>query len=62
MEVPDVMTVDEAASTLRISTKTLRSIIRDGDLPIVWVRGSIRITSVDLSNYIRKGGSHHHDG
>ena len=61
MSIPYVLTVAETAQVLRVSVKTVHRIIHDGDLPIVWVRGSIRISSLAISDYIATGGVQYHD-
>ena len=58
MQMPEVLTVREAATFLRVSEKTLRRLIDDQMLPVFWVRGSIRILSSSLSNLISNGGVH----
>ncbi|MGM9607424.1 MAG: helix-turn-helix domain-containing protein [Oscillospiraceae bacterium] len=56
MPLPCVLTVDEAADVLKVSTKTIYRLLRDGDLPYVAVRGSYRITLAALEKYIEAGG------
>lgn len=48
--------VADVARILRISTRTVYSIIRAGDLKAIYVRGQIRIMSTELDNYIERGG------
>lgn len=58
MYMPEVMTIREAAGILKVSEKTLRRVISEKTLPIFWVRGSIRILSSALNEYISNGGVH----
>lgn len=50
-----VYTVRDVASILRVSGKTVYALIRDQELPCIWVRGQIRITSEQLNKYMEGG-------
>lgn len=56
-----VLTVHETALIMKVSEKTIYRLIKDGELPCVKVRGSIRIPSLTLEAYIEKGGSQPHE-
>lgn len=60
MPIPYMLTVSEAAQILRISSKTLYRLLRDGDLEYVVVRGSYRISSSAIMKYIDQGGTRSH--
>jgi len=49
-----MLTVEEVADILRVSTQTVRRLIDDGDLRAIKVRGQWRIKREDLDDYIRK--------
>lgn len=48
-----VYTVADVADILRVSTKTVYQLIREGDITGIRVRGQIRITSDELEKYLR---------
>lgn len=50
--IPDLLTVDDVARILRISTKTVRRRIETGDLPHIRHGRSIRVLQDDLTRYI----------
>ena len=50
-----VYTVKEIAEMLKVSEKTVYSLVRDQLLECFWVRGQIRITSEQLHEYLRGG-------
>lgn len=52
-----VYTAHEVAKLLKVSDKTLYRLIQSGGLPVIWVRGQIRITAQALDEYL-KGGNH----
>lgn len=52
-----VYTAHEVAKLLKVSDKTLYRVIQAGELPVIWVRGQIRITAQALDEYL-KGGNH----
>lgn len=56
MSTKYVYTVREVATILRVSEKTVYSLIHSQELACKWVRGQIRITSEQLNDYL-KGGS-----
>lgn len=47
-----IMTVEEVADYLRLSTKTIRRMIQQKELPSLRVGGSIRIARLDLETYM----------
>ena len=49
---PDVMTIPEAASILRVAPDTLYRAAREGSFPSVKVRGKIVITKTALIAYL----------
>ncbi len=49
----DVLTVDEAKRILKISRKTLYSLIQSGQLPAVKVGRSWRIMAGNIEKYLR---------
>lgn len=53
----DWLTVDQAAAYAKLSTRTIRQRIADGDLPAYMPRGSrlLRIDRADLDQMIRQG-------
>lgn len=60
MRVECVYTVSEVATVLKVSSKTVYKIIRNGDLKVIRVRGQIRITSQELNQFL--GGSNGQEG
>lgn len=55
MSKKDVYTVDDVASILKVSTKTVYTLVHEQQLRCIRVRGQIRITSEQLDNYLRGG-------
>lgn len=51
-----IYNVADVACILKVSTKTVYKLIHGQELNCVWIRGQIRITSEQLSDYL-KGGS-----
>lgn len=51
----DVYTVDEVASRLKVSTKTVYTLIHEQQLKCIRVRGRIRIPSKALDDYVEGG-------
>jgi excisionase family DNA binding protein len=49
-----LLRLDEAASLLDISPRTIYRLVSSGDLPALKVRGGIRIDTQDLNTYIEK--------
>ncbi len=49
----EVLTADEAAEFLRVSTKTILSLARDGSLPGEKVGRAWRFVRADLLDYVR---------
>lgn len=56
-EEPEVLTADEAAELLRVSTKTILTLARDGTIPGEKVGRAWRFVRSDLLAYVR--GPHH---
>ena len=52
-EEPEVLTADEAADLLRVSTKTILALARDGTLPGEKVGRAWRFVRADLLAYVR---------
>lgn len=52
-----VYTVKDVAGKLKVSEKTVYSLIHEQQLECIWVRGQIRITSEHLSKYLEGGNS-----
>jgi excisionase family DNA binding protein len=52
-EVKEVLTADEAADLLRVSTKTVLALARDGSLPGEKVGRAWRFVRSDLIGYVR---------
>jgi len=52
--VPDslLLTIDEVADHLRLSTRSVRRLIQAGELPTVPIGRSLRIRRYDLSTYV----------
>ena len=50
--LPRLLTVDDVAEVLGLSTKTVRRRIHDGDIPAHRPGRAIRITETDLLAYI----------
>jgi excisionase family DNA binding protein len=57
VETSDVLTTDEAAVLLRVSTKTVLALARDGTLPGEKVGRAWRFLRADLVEYLH--GPHH---
>jgi excisionase family DNA binding protein len=52
-EEPEVLTADEAADLLRVSTKTILALARDGTIPGEKVGRARRFVRSDLVAYVR---------
>jgi DNA (cytosine-5)-methyltransferase 1 len=52
-----VMTLEEVATTLRVSDKTVRRLVKSSSLPVFRVGGGWRIRKNDLNTWIATGGS-----
>jgi excisionase family DNA binding protein len=52
-EAQEVLTAEEAADLLRVSTKTLLALARDGSLPGEKVGRAWRFVRADLIEYVR---------
>ena len=50
-----VFTVTEIANILMVSERTVYKMVHDGTLPVIWVRGQIRITSEELDKFLLGG-------
>jgi len=55
-EDPDVLTAEEAAALLRVSTKTLLALAREGELPGEKVGRAWRFLRPELLGYLRGAG------
>jgi len=55
MTQQDVYTVEEVASILRVSTATVRRLVRDKELEGFYVGNQIRITKDALDRYMQQG-------
>ena len=55
MAEANVYTVQEVARILRVSSKTVYTLIHDGELEGIRVRGQIRITSQALERFLEGG-------
>ncbi len=60
-EGADILTTEEAADFLRVSTKTLLALARDGELPGTKVGRPWRFLRADLLDYVH-GGQDRHPG
>jgi excisionase family DNA binding protein len=58
-EVTDVLTAEEAADFLRVSTKTVLTLARSGDLPGTKVGRAWRFLRADLAAYVHGSGPKH---
>jgi len=54
-EVADVLTADEAAGFLRVSTKTILGLAKDGRLPGEKVGRAWRFLRADLISFVHEG-------
>lgn len=54
MDEVNALTVVDVAQMLRVCTKTVYRIIRDGNLKVIRVRGQIRITSSALKEFMER--------
>jgi excisionase family DNA binding protein len=50
--IPDIMTVEEFATYLRVSAKTVRRIIASGELAVIRVHSMTRITREAVAAYL----------
>lgn len=57
-EDAEVLTAEEAARLLRVSTKTVLTLARHGVLPGVKVGRAWRFVRADLLDYLRGSGRH----
>jgi excisionase family DNA binding protein len=58
-EDADILTTDEAADLLRVSSKTILALARDGILPGTKVGRAWRFLRADLLDYVHGGPVHH---
>ena len=56
-----LLTIDEVADQLRISTRTVRRLIQAGELPNVSIGRNLRIRRYDLNAYVDGRASHKHN-
>ena len=52
MELSQFLTIDEVASLLQLSTKTVRGLVKSDQLPAVQIQGSIRIHAPSLLRWV----------
>lgn len=57
-EDAEVLTAEEAADLLRVSTKTVLALAQDGGLPGTKVGRAWRFLRIDLVAYVHDGGRH----
>ena len=55
--MPDVMTVEQAASYLQVTPETVRRKARAGDIPAAKVGRHWRFRKADLDGWLSRGGS-----
>ena len=55
-EYPDVMDVKQISRLLRVSTKTVYNLIRNGSLPYLKVGREFRVTKVAVIQYVNQCG------
>lgn len=53
-----VYTVQDVAEILKVSTKTVYKLLKEGDLKSIKVRGQFRVPSSALDNYLKGGSTH----
>jgi excisionase family DNA binding protein len=58
-EAADILTTDEAADLLRVSSKTVLALARDGELPGTKVGRAWRFLRTDLLDYVHGGHDRH---
>ena len=54
MRLPPMLSVDETARNLNVSTKTVRRLIARGELPAHRVGSCLRISDEALRSYLRR--------
>ncbi|MGE3292323.1 MAG: helix-turn-helix domain-containing protein [Geminicoccaceae bacterium] len=52
--MPLLLTIISAAEELGVSPATMRDLINDGEIGIVWVRGDARVPMRELVRYVRE--------
>ena len=55
MRLPPMLSVDDTAQNLNVSTKTVRRLIARGELPAHRVGSCLRISDEALLSYLRRG-------
>ena len=55
--VPDIMTIEQAAKYLQLTTETVRRAAREGSLPSAKIGRRWRIRKIDLDDFLSKGGN-----
>lgn len=55
-DLPPFLSRQQVAPYLGVSLSTVARIIRDGALPVVRVRGQVRISREALADYLRRNG------
>jgi excisionase family DNA binding protein len=51
---PELLTLAEVASRLKMSIKSIRRLIDGGDLPRHFIKSRVRVSSDDLADYLVK--------
>ena len=60
-EDADILTAEEAADLLRVSTKTVLALAREGSLPGTKVGRAWRFLRTDLFDYVHAGAHQHRE-
>lgn len=53
-DVPTLLTVDEAATALSVSPRTVRSLLAGGELQTIKIKRCTRISAASLGAYVRR--------
>ena len=65
MTLDNLLTLEEAASKLKLNKATLRRAIRDGKLEALWLGRGYRVSEQSLQDYVEKliasRGRNNHD-
>lgn len=61
-EPNDVLTVQEVASYLKVTTKTVYTLLKASQLPHFRVGRAVRCRRVDVESFIAQGLSQHREG
>lgn len=52
--MPELKTIEEVATMLNISTRTVRRLCSAGEIPHIYVGNQIRFDETDLQNYLNQ--------